>query len=104
VITVDGKIGVVGDTSTPSATAMEERLLIVRRGTIELDRITLRFQNLGSSGPATWVDYGGMAHPRPSPWGAFTFEAGWKPIAFAGSCWRLIVDGADSGLVLYVRP
>jgi hypothetical protein len=104
VITADGKIGVVGETSTPAATAMDEPLLIVRRGTVERDRVALRFQNLESSAPATWVDYGVTAHPRPSPWGAFTFEAGWKPIGFAGSCWRLLIDGTDSGLILYVRP
>ena len=104
VITVDGKIGVVGETSTPAATAMDEPLLIVRRGTVERDRVALRFQNLESSAPAAWVDYGVTAHPRPSPWGAFTFEAGWKPIGFADSCWRLVVDGTDSGLVLHVRP
>jgi hypothetical protein len=104
VITADGKIGVIGDTSTPSATAMEEPLLIVRRGTIEADRVALRFQNIASSAPASWVDYAVTAHRAPSAWGAFTFEAGWKPIGFAGSCWRLIVDGTDSGLVLYVQP
>jgi hypothetical protein len=104
VITANGLIGVLGDTSTRSATAMNEPLLLVRRGTVEGDRIALRFENVGRFAPATWVDYGVVAHPVPSPWGAFTFEAGWKPIGFAGSCWLLVVVGVASGLVLEVRP
>lgn len=104
VITANGTFGVVGDTSTPSATAMNEPLLIVRRGAVAGDRLDLRFVQLAHSAPATWVEYGVQAQTHPSPWGAVTFEAGWKPIGFAGSCWRVLADGADTGLVLFVRP
>lgn len=104
VITANGTFGVVGDTSTPSATAMNEPLLVVRRGAVAGDRLDLRFVQLAESAPATWVEYGVQARTHPSPWGEVTFEAGWKPIGFAGSCWRVLADGADTGLVLEVRP
>ena len=103
-ITANGTFGVVGDTSTPSATAMNEPLLVVRRGAVAGDRLDLRFVQLAQSAPATWVEYGVQARTHPSPWGEVTFEAGWKPIGFAGSCWRVLADGADTGLVLEVRP
>ena len=104
VLTVDSVVGVLGDTSTPSGTAMNEPLVIVRRGAQDSDHIALRFDNIGGSAPATWVSYGVGARARPNPWGQFVFEAGWKPIGFPGSCWQLNVDGTDTGLVLEVRP
>lgn len=83
---------------------MNDYLVIVTRGAHERDHIDLRFDNAGGSAPATWVSYGVTATARQNPWGPFVFEAVWKPIGFPGSCWRLNVDGADTGLVLEVRP
>ena len=88
----------------PSAIAMNESLVIVHRGAKEQDTLDLRFDDIGHSSPATWVSYRVGARTRANPWSEFAFEAGWKPIGFAGSCWRVVADGADTGLVLFVRP
>jgi hypothetical protein len=102
VITADGKIGIVGETFTRSG---DGSFLVLRRGAVLGELASLQFTQIGSSAPATWVQYSSSADPQSSrtPWGdQVAFAAGWKPIAFAGSCWRLIVDGTDSGLVLEV--
>ena len=104
VLTANGTFGVLGDTAMSSATAMNEPLVIVHRGAREQDQLALRFDDIGHSSPATWVSYGVVARDRENPWGAVAFEAGWKPIGFAGSCWRVLADGEDTGLVLFVRP
>jgi hypothetical protein len=104
VITIDGNVGIVGNTFTPSG---DGSFLVVRRGAKSGDTVSLEFRQIGATAPATWVQYSATASPQQSktPWGdAVAFPAGWKPIAFAGSCWRLIVDGTDSGLVLAVGP
>lgn len=102
VVTIDGTIGIIGDTFSASA---DGTLLIVRRGAKSGDSISLRFTR--TTGPAMSVSYGALAADQksPTPWGdQVAFAAGWKPIGFAGSCWRLSVDGADTGLVLAVGP
>ena len=102
VITVDGNIGMVGETLTHSG---DGSFLILRRGAVLGEIASLQFTQIGSSAPATWVQYSSSADPQASrtPWGdQVAFAAGWKPIAFAGSCWRLIVDGTDTGIVLEV--
>jgi hypothetical protein len=102
VITVDGNLGIVGDTFTRSG---DGSFLVVRRGAVAGDGASLQFTQIGTTAPATWVRYHVTASTQGSktPWGdAVAFPAGWKPIAFAKSCWRLIVDGTDSGLVLAV--
>jgi hypothetical protein len=104
VLTANGVFGVVGETVMSSAVAMNEPLVIVRRGAKERDSLLLRFDDVGHSSPATWVSYSVVARDRENPWSPVAFEAGWKPIGFAGSCWRVIADGADTGLVLFVRP
>jgi hypothetical protein len=104
VFTADGTFGVLGDTSTLSATAMNEPLVLVRKGAKENEQIALRFDDIGHSSPATRVAYSVGAKARANPWSAFVFDAGWKPIGFAGSCWRVVADGVDTGLVLEVRP
>jgi hypothetical protein len=104
VVTANGIFGVVGDTFTPSSLAINEPLLIVHRGATMADFVSLKFVDVGHTSPATWVAYGVGASTRPNPWGDVAFAAGWKPIGFAGSCWRLEVDGFDSGLVLEVGP
>jgi len=96
--------GVLGETSTPSATAMNDPLVILRRGAKEQDEIALVFNDIGHSSPATSVSYSVVGRARITPWGTVAFEAGWKPIGFAGSCWRVIANGEDTGLVLFVRP
>jgi hypothetical protein len=104
VITVDGNIGIVGDTFTRSG---DGSFVILRRGAVLGEQASLQFTQIGTTAPATWVQYSSSADPQPSrtPWGDHVaFAAGWKPIAFEGSCWRLIVDGTDSGLVLEVGP
>ena len=102
VITVDGKIGIVGDTFTRSG---DGSFLVLRRGAVAGDIASLQFTQVGATAPATWVQYSSAADREavPTPWGdPVAFRAGWKPIAFEGSCWRLIVDGTDSGIVLVV--
>ncbi|TMF64065.1 MAG: hypothetical protein E6I14_04110 [Chloroflexi bacterium] len=103
-ITANGAIGVLGEASTPSDTAANDYLVIVRRGAQEHEQIALQFDDIGHTSPATWVSYRVVATTRTNPWGDLVFEAGWKPIGFAGSCWRVIADGQDTGLVLFVRP
>lgn len=104
VLTANGVFGVLGDTTMSSAIAMNEPLVIVHRGAKGQDGLALRFDDIGHSSPATWVSYSVVARDHDNPWGAFAFEAGWKPIGFAASCWRVIADGEDTGLVLFVRP
>lgn len=102
VITADDKIGIVGETFTHSG---DGSFLILRRGAALGEIASLQFTQIGSSAPATWVQYSSTADPQASrtPWGdQVAFAAGWKPIAFAGSCWRLVVDGTDTGIVLEV--
>ena len=104
VLTANGVFGVLGETSTFSVIALNEPLVIVHQGAKEQDVLALHFNDIGNSSPARSVSYGVGARARPNPWGAFAFEAGWKPIGFAGSCWRVIADDEDTGLVLFVRP
>jgi hypothetical protein len=104
VVTTNGVFGVLGDAAMSSAIAMNEALVIVHRGAKEQDSLALRFEDIGHSSPATSVWYSVVARDRPNPWGSVAFEAGWKPIGFAGSCWRVLADGEDTGLVLFVRP
>jgi hypothetical protein len=104
VITIDGTIGIVGDTFSPSS---DGTLLIVRRGAKPGDSISLRFARLSATyaGMAVMYGVGAADQKSPTPWGdQVAFAAGWKPIGMAGSCWRLFVDGADTGLVLAVGP
>ena len=103
VVTVDGRTGIVGSTST-FGEDMNGTFWIVRRGAALGDQLSLQFRNHGSSAPASWVAYGVSATSRPTPWGDVAFQAGWKPISFANSCWTLVVNGADTGLVLAVGP
>lgn len=101
VITSDGRTGIVGDTF-----AVGDLLgggpRIVRRGTIPGDQISLRFDRIDVFAPATKVFYGATATALTTPWGGAAFPFGWKPIAFEDSCWRLIVDEVDTGIVLAV--
>lgn len=104
VITIDGNVGIIGDTFTRSG---DGSFLVVRRGAVTGDRASLQFTQIGTTAPATWVQYSSSADPQESktPWGdRVAFAAGWKPIAFENSCWRLIVDGTDTGLILAVGP
>ena len=104
VVTANGTIGIVGNAWISADAAMNDYLVIVRRGGRGDDKMALRFNSVGNTAPATFVTYAVGARAQPNPWGAFVFQAGWKPIGFAGSCWRLIADGDDTGLVLFVRP
>ena len=104
VFTANGVFGVLGDTSTLSAIALNEPLVIVHQGAKAQDVIALDVKDIRNSSPATSVSYNVGAKARPNPWGAVAFEAGWKPIGFAGSCWRVTANGEDTGLVLFVRP
>jgi hypothetical protein len=99
VITADGRYGVVGETFT-FGEDMNGTFSLVRRGAIAGDRVALHFQQVGASAPATWVEYSASASDQQTPWGNTVFRVGWKPISFAGSCWKLVVDGEDTGLVL----
>src|SRR2546423_3471222 len=104
VVTANGTVGIVGNASISADAAMNDYLVIVRRGGRGDDKMALRFDNVGTTAPATFVTYGLGARAQPNPWGAFVFQAGWKPIGFAGSCWRVSAAGQDTGLVLFVWP
>ena len=101
VITRDGRIGIVGETFAVGD-LLSGGPHIVRRGTIPGDKISLRFDRIDISAPATKVFYGSTATALTNPWGDAAFPFGWKPIAFEDSCWRLFVDEVDSGIVLAV--
>lgn len=101
VITKDGRIGIVGETFAVGD-VRSGGTHIVRRGAIPGDRLDVRFHQIVSAAPATSVQYSVTATALTSPWGGAAFMIGWKPIAFEDSCWRLIVDGADSGIVLAI--
>jgi hypothetical protein len=93
VITVDGRFGIVGEAFTYGED-MEGALWLVRRGAALGDSIALHFEQTTGKAPA--------ASPRTTPWGDVAFKVGWKPISFSDSCWRLVVDGMETGLVVAV--
>jgi hypothetical protein len=101
VITLDGRLGIVGDTSTFGGD-MDGGFWLVRTGAVVGDRVALDFQQIGPTGPATSVHYGVTASSRKTPWGDAAFSVGWKPISFSDSCWSLVVDGVTTGIVLGV--
>lgn len=101
VITSDGWTGIVGETFAVGD-LLSGGPHIVRRGTIPGDQISLRFDRMDITAPATKVFYGATATALATPWGDVAFPFGWKPIAFEDSCWRLIVDDVDTGIVLAV--
>jgi hypothetical protein len=104
VITSNGFVGVLGSTLATSSD-VNGRFVMVRRGAKVGDHVELVFQQIGrGTAPASSVSYGVTLDARATPWGDTAFEAGVKPIGFPNSCWRLIVDGADSGIVLFVGP
>ena len=102
VITPGGRFGVVGDTSTYGGD-MNGGFWLVRSGAQVGDRVALHFEQIGSAAPAKWVEYGVTASSRTTPWGDAAFSVGWKPISFSDSCWSLVVDGVNTGIVLAVR-
>jgi len=112
VITSDGTTGILDRTySNASAFALGEVFVMVRRGSVVGQSVAVEFRQIGTSAPATWVAYGVTAEPRPTPvgvratpWDGAAFKLFVKPIGFVDSCWRLIVDGADTGIVLQVGP
>ena len=101
VVTLDGRLGIVGDTFTFGGD-MNGSFWLVRSGAVVGDRVALQFEQIGSSAPATWVAYGVTASSRTTPWGDAAFNVGWKPISFSDSCWSLVVDGVNTGIVLAV--
>jgi len=101
VITKDGRIGIVGETFAVGD-LLNGGSRIVRRGAIPGDQISLRFDRIDIAAPATKVFYGSTATALTTPWGDAAFQFGWKPIAFEDSCWRLIVDEVDTGIVLAI--
>lgn len=112
VITSDGVTGIMDRTyGSATAFALGDAFVMVRRGSVVGQNVAVEFRQIGTSAPATWVAYTVTAEPRPtpagvraSPWDGAAFKLGVKPIGFADSCWRLIVDGADTGIVLQVGP
>ncbi len=101
VVTLNGRLGIVGDTFTFGGD-MNGSFWLVRSGAVVGDRVALQFEQIGSSAPATWVAYGVTASSRTTPWGDAAFNVGWKPISFSDSCWSLVVDGVNTGIVLAV--
>ena len=100
-ITKDGRTGIVGETFAVGD-LLNGGTHVVRRGNIVGDEITVRFEQIGNAAPATWVEGAVPAVAFMTPWGDAAFRIGWKPIAFEDSCWRLLIDGADTGIVLAV--
>jgi hypothetical protein len=101
VITSDGRTGIVGDTFAVGD-LLSGGPHLVRRGTIPGDQISLRFDRLDIAAPATKVFYGVTATALATPWGNAAFLLGLKPIAFEDSCWRLLVEEVDTGIVLAI--
>jgi hypothetical protein len=101
VITSDGRTGIVGETFAVGD-LLSGGPHIVRRATIPGDQISLRFDRIDVTAPATKVFYGATATALATGWGDAAFQFGWKPIAFEDSCWRLIVDELDTGIVLAI--
>lgn len=112
VITSDGVTGIIDRTyASAAAVASSDALAMVRRGSVVGQSAAVEFRQIGASAPATWVAYTVTAEPRPTqtgvlatPWDGAAFKLPVKPIGFANSCWRLIVSGADTGIVLQVGP
>ena len=112
VITSDGATGIIDRTfGSASAVSLGDAFVMVRRGSVVGQNVAVEFRQIGTSAPATWVAYTVTAEARPTPagvlatpWDGAAFKLGVKPIGFADSCWRLIVDGADTGIVLQVGP
>lgn len=103
VTSTDGRFGMAGETYA-SATAVNDSFVLVRRGAAVGDQATVTFPQVGSSAPASSVWYGVTASPRQTPWGSAAFALGVKPIGFANSCWRVLIDGVDTGIVLAIGP
>ena len=101
VITADGRFGIAGAASTYGED-MNGTFWLVRRGAVAGDSIALHFQQVAGKAPATWVEFNASASPRTTSWGDVAFKVGWKPISFSDSCWRVVVDGVDTGLVVAV--
>ncbi len=100
-ITANGTFGIVGETF-----ALRDLLnggtAIVRRGAMFGDELQVQFDQVSTTAPAKWVAYGVPATFAPNPWGDVAFRIGWKPIAFEDSCWRVVANGIDTGIVLGV--
>jgi hypothetical protein len=105
VITSSGLIGVIGDTSASSAD-INGKFVMIRRASKPGDHVELLFQQVGAnaSAPASSVSYGVSVASGQTPWGDGSFDAYIKPIGFPNSCWKVLVDGIDSGIVLFVGP
>jgi hypothetical protein len=101
VTTPDGEIGIVGSTRA-TGEAINGAFLLVRRGARFGDHISVSFVSIGRRVAASSVHYGVDAMPHATPWGDVAFTLGVKPIAFPNSCWRILIDDADSGLVLFI--
>ncbi len=110
VITSDERTGII-DSTHANATQVNDAFVMVRRGASVGQSVGVEFRQLGTSAPATSVAYTVTAEPRPTPaglratpWDGAAFKLGVKPIGFANSCWRLIVVGADTNLVVQIGP
>lgn len=105
VITTTGLVGITGTTVGRASDIDGSFGWMVRRGATTVgQRVAVVFRQIGSSAPASSVSFDIPAVPHQTAWGDLAFSMGYKPIGFANSCWRLIVDGADSGIVLFVGP
>ena len=101
VTTTDGRFGIVGDPFT-FGEDMNGAFWLVRKGAMVQDSIALHFVQTSGKAPMTWVEYNAAASPHSTTWGDVAFKVGWKPISFSDSCWRVVVDGIETGLVVAV--
>jgi len=106
VITSNGLIGMVGTTQGTASNALTDAGTfgwLVRNGAKLGESVAVTFQQIGRGhAPASSVSYGIPAVPRQTAWGDIAFDMHYKPIGFADSCWRLFVNGVDSGIVLFL--
>ncbi len=100
IVTIDGQYGIEGSTVL-SASGPNDAFILVRRGASLADRVAVDLVRIAGDAP-TAVSYAVRVSAHRTAWGSLAFSLGVKPIAFADSCWRLIVDGTDTGLVLAV--
>jgi len=101
VITSNNVFGIVGETLA-AGDVMNGGTALVRRGAIAGDELHLQFDQLSTSAPAKWVEYGVPATFQRNAWGDVVFRIAWKPIGFQDSCWRVLANGVDTGIVLGV--
>src|SRR5437899_12192929 len=74
VVTANGTIGIVGNAWISADAAMNDYLVILRRGARGDDKIALRFNSVANTALAPLVSYGVRARAPPKTWPVFVFQ------------------------------